>query len=391
MDSTPTKLWNFYFISAWFANFLMGISFYLLIPTLPFYLVDKFAANKELVGIIMSCYVIAALLIRPFSGYILDTFDRKPVYIAAFVLFVASTAGYLAVASVTFMLILRFWHGLTWGVITTAGNTLSIDVVPAEQRGEGIGFYGLSLTLSMAIGPMVGLMMYDVYDFNVIFYTSLVIGLLGLVFATLIKVPKRVHVIHPPISLDRFLLIKGLITGVNLIFISLTYGMILSFSAMYGKESGVTNAGLFFTLLAVGMAISRLLTSKMFDKGKLKLAVGLGSLALILGFAIFTVCHSPILYFLAAFVMGIGYGILSPAFQVMFIHLGTHNQRGTANSTFLTAFDVGVGGGMLLAGTLATHWSLTVAFGVSTVAAFISLMFFLKIAYPYYFKHKINQ
>ena len=76
------------------ANFLLYFGFYLLMPVLPFYLAEIFNSEKGTIGIILSCYTIAALCIRPFSGYLLDTFARKPLYLLAYFLFTAAFGGY---------------------------------------------------------------------------------------------------------------------------------------------------------------------------------------------------------------------------------------------------------------------------------------------------------
>lgn len=392
MNSIPSqRLWTLNFASACIANFFMGVSFYLLLPTLPFYLVQRFAIDKGLIGIVMSCYIISALLIRPVSGYLVDSFSRKLVYIVSFVFFAGLTAGYLVAGSVLLLIILRFWHGITWGIITTAGNTLAIDIMPSTKRGEGIGYYGLALNLSMAIGPMLGLFLNEKYNFNVIFYTAFITGIVGLIFASLIKAPTKAPIKHEALSLDRFLLTNAIPICINVLFISLSYGMILSFAAMYGTEKGVTHTGIFFTLMAIGMATSRIFSGKMIDQGKIRLATILGIIILTIGFVFLTFCITPILYFVSALFIGMGYGVLFPAFQTFFINLGTHQQRGTANSTFLTAFDLGVGIGMVGAGKIATISSLTVAFGISTISCVIALFYFTRITSPYYNKHRYSE
>jgi len=83
----------------------------MLIPTLPFYLAHQFHAGKTMIGVILSAYIIAALLIRPFSGYMVDSFSRKHVYLLAYVFFVGAYLGYIVAASILFILILRFFHG----------------------------------------------------------------------------------------------------------------------------------------------------------------------------------------------------------------------------------------------------------------------------------------
>jgi MFS family permease len=148
-------------------------------------------------------------------------------------------------AALVFVGIVRILHGIAWAVITTTANTLSIDIMPAAKRGEGIGWYGLTVNLSMAIGPVAGLLMYEKYPFRVIFYAAIISGLLGIAAAIFIKSPRKAKTPHRPISLDRFIQIKGIPVAVNLMLITVSYGMVISFAAMYGKELNISNTGIF--------------------------------------------------------------------------------------------------------------------------------------------------
>ena len=99
------------------ANFLLYFGFYLLMPVLPFYLAEIFNSEKGTIGIILSCYTIAALCIRPFSGYLLDTFARKPLYLLAYFLFTAAFGGYLLAGTLTLFTLIRIFHGLALSLI----------------------------------------------------------------------------------------------------------------------------------------------------------------------------------------------------------------------------------------------------------------------------------
>ena len=151
------------------ANFLLYFGFYLLMPVLPFYLAEIFNSEKGTIGIILSCYTIAALCIRPFSGYLLDTFARKPLYLLAYFLFTAAFGGYLLAGTLTLFTLIRIFHGLAFGTVTVAGNTVVIDIMPSSRRGEGLGYYGMMNNTAMSIGPMVGLFLHNAYSFEVIF------------------------------------------------------------------------------------------------------------------------------------------------------------------------------------------------------------------------------
>ena len=137
------------------ANFLLYFGFWLLIPVLPFYLSEIFNAGNSTIGIILSCYTVAALCIRPFSGYFLDSFARKPLYLLAYFIFMTMFAGYIIAGSLVLFILFRIIHGVSFGMVTVGGNTVVIDIMPSSRRGEGLGYYGLSNNIAMAVVTLV--------------------------------------------------------------------------------------------------------------------------------------------------------------------------------------------------------------------------------------------
>lgn len=234
-------------------------------------------ADKSMIGIILSCYTIAALCIRPFSGYLLDTFARRPLYLLAYVLFMIIFAGYMVASLLSIFIVLRILHGFAFGMVTVSGNTIVIDILPSSRRGEGIGYYGLANNLAMSFGPMIGLFMHTSFSYEVIFGCSLVSCFLGFIMAYLVKTPYKQPVKKEPISLDRFFLVKGGWAGISLLMLSIPYGMTTTYVAMYADEIGISvNSGLYFTFMAIGLAISRLFSGRQVDKGRITLVITLG-------------------------------------------------------------------------------------------------------------------
>jgi len=390
MNNKKDTLWSLSFINACVANFMMSFSYYMLIATLPFYLTERFHANKTITGIILSCYVISALAVRPFSGYMVDTFPRKKLYLLSFACFVALYFGYLLAAALIFLVTVRILHGIAWAVVTTSANTLSIDIMPSAKRGEGIGWYGLTINLSMAIGPIAGLFLYEHYAFKLIFYGTILSGILGLAAAVFIKAPKKAKTPHQPISLDRFIMIKGIPVAVNLMLIAVSYGMVISFAAMYGKELKISNTGMFFTFLAIGIGSSRILSGRLVDRGWIHKALFMGMILLSGSFLLFTFARTGLLYFTSALLVGLGFGILIPAFQTMFVNMAHHNQLGTANSMYFISFDVGIGLGMILAGKIASAYNFSVAFGFSALLNTLAVFYYWGISKRSYEKNKLQ-
>ena len=191
------------------ANFLLYFGFWLLIPVLPFYLSEFFQTGNSTIGIVLSCYTVAAL--RPFSVYLLDTFARKPLYLFAYFIFMMMFGGYLIAGSLTLFIIFRIIHGISFGMVTVGGNTVVIDIMPSSRRGEGLGYYGLTNNTAMSIGPMFGLFLHDAgVSFATIFCYAFGSCILGFLCASLVKTPYKPPVKREPISLDRFILMKGL-------------------------------------------------------------------------------------------------------------------------------------------------------------------------------------
>jgi MFS family permease len=221
--TTPKdKLWTSSFINACIGNFLLFFAFYLLVPVFPLYLIEKYDSSKSLVGLILSSYTIAALLIRPVAGFVLDMVYRKPIYLIAFFLFVLTFVGYPLANTMGLFLFFRILHGFTFGFVTTAGNSLVIDIMPPSRRGEGLGYFGVANNLAMAVGPMTGLFLHDIYSFDVIFYTAIGTGAVGFLFASTIKAKNMADKNQKqPLAFDRFFLFKGFNAGFSLLMMGI--------------------------------------------------------------------------------------------------------------------------------------------------------------------------
>lgn len=382
------------------ANFLLYFGFYLLMPVLPFYLTEVFATGNATVGIILSCYTVAALTIRPFSGYLLDTFARKPLYLLAYFAFTAIFVGYLLAGTLTLFAILRIAHGLAFGTVTVSGNTIVIDITPSSRRGTALGYYGLSNNIAMAVGPMTGLFLHDYYSFTTIFIWALSSCSLGFILAALIKTPPKQPTKKEPVSLDRFILLKGIPAGLNLLLLSIPYGMTTTYVAMYAKQIGIMGGtGLFFSLMAAGMAVSRLFSGKQVDKGRITQVIGMGMTLVCFCFFALASCaflmqwHELIgkfIFFGIALLLGTGFGTMFPAFNTLFVNLAPHNQRGTATSTYLTSWDVGIGIGLVAGGYIGQISTFNYAYLFGACLTVLSLFYFKGKVAPHFHQHKLR-
>jgi predicted MFS family arabinose efflux permease len=365
------RLWNTNYCKAMIGNFMLYFAFYILTPLLPIYLDSQFNANKDTMGMVLSGYVIAALVVRPFSGFIVDSFDRHKVLMVCFFCFFAMFSGYLAAGTLLMFGIVRTLHGLPFGALTVANSTVAIDSLHAARRNEGIGYYGLSNNLAMAFAPSVGIWIYTATDnFKLLFWLALAVALLGLLAVSTIKLPYREPVKHKEkLSFDRFFLVKAWILAINICMFGSCWGIMSNYVAIYGKEElGITDGtGLFFMILSIGLFVSRIQGSRALRKGLITHNAAMGILLSAVGFTLFAAVEQQWAYYLSAAMIGLGNGHMYPAFLNMFIKVARHDQRGTANSSILTSWDAGMGLGILIGGFMMEYVSYNSAFWVAAV------------------------
>jgi len=377
------RLWNSNYCKVMIANFSLFTAFYLLTPLLPLYLHETFGATKDVIGLVLSGYTITALLFRPFSGYFVDSFPRKIVLMVCYTAFAIFFAGYLAASSLLLFTIIRTLHGGPFGALTVANSTVAIDVLPSSRRNEGIGYYGLSNNLAMAIAPSFAIFIYaQTHDFHLLFWLALFVATFGLIVDSTVKLKHQPSDVRPrKLSLDRFFLKRGWLLGVNMVFFGFCFGVLSNYLAIYGKQvMGMTGGtGTWFMLCSIGLILSRLQGGKALRQGRLTHNAAEGMLISLVGYTLFIACPNFIGYYGSAILIGLGNGHLWPAFQNMMISMAHHNERGTANSTILISWDVGMGLGILLGGILAESFGYSTAFwSVAVVNLTGVLLYFLR-------------
>ena len=390
------------------ANFALFFAFYVLTPLLPLYLSEHFGATKDVIGLVLSGYTVMTLLIRPFSGYVVDSFSRKKVLMLCFGTFSIFFAGYLAASTLLLFMVVRTLHGGPFGALTVSNSTVAIDVLPSSRRTEGIGYYGLSNNLAMALAPTIGIFVYRLtHNFELLFWLALIVACFGWVVDATVKLPVRdIQKNKTKLSLDRFFLTQGWLLGLNMVAFGFSFGVLSNYLAIYRKEElGITGGtGTYFMLCSVGLILSRLQGGKALRDGRVTFNAGSGIVISLIGYTLFVLMPtlsqwsmingqwSMILgYYGSALLIGLGNGHMWPAFQNMTINVAHNNQRGTANSTILISWDIGMGLGILLGGVISENFGYNTAFWtVAAVNAAGTLLFFLATK-TFFLKRNLNE
>ncbi|MBE6224165.1 MAG: MFS transporter [Bacteroidales bacterium] len=386
-------LWSRNFILVNLGNFLMYNAFYMLLPILPLYLANHLHASESIIGTILSLYTIAALITRPVAGFWLDKASRKPLMMCFYLFYISMCLSYTLAATLGLFFIIRFVHGIAFGCSTVGINTMAVDIIPWERRGEGLGIYTSSTSLAMATGPLISLFMYENgIDFNTIFIAVFCVGLTGFLATANIKPVKDVQRSNRKFSISSLLLRKGLPVAAVMVLLTFGYGIITVYLSIYAKEEvGLTQGtGYYFTIFSAGLVAARLSSSMILRSGKYIMVFALGIISLIIGFFIVAFILNPTAFYSSAIFMGIGYGLISPTAQTMIINLGEDTERGAANATYLTFFDLGVGAGVFCGGIIAQYSNYSTAYAVGFALTILGLVYLLTLIRKHFYKYRLR-
>ncbi|RAN76858.1 MFS transporter [Bacillus sp. SRB_331] len=362
------QLWTRDFISILITNFLAFATFYYLLVTLPIYALQELHGTGSEAGLITTIFLIASILTRPFAGKWIEKSGKFIVLISSLLVLFAASILYFIPHSMIGLLILRFFHGIGFGMATTAIGAITADLIPESRKGEGMGYYGLTLNLGMAIGPFLGLTVMQQAGTNLMFIINALCALFALVAGLFVKLPKKTVMLERTIErktdmkIGDFLETSAIPVSLVSAFFALVYSGIVSFVSIYAKEQSLVEvSGYFFVVYAVVLLISRPFSGKWFDLFGANIIIYPAILCLAVGTFLLSVSNTSLLFLSAAALIGLGWGTMFPSLQTIAIQVAPPKKRALATATFLSIFDFGFGIGSFIFGIAVTkidHGSL---------------------------------
>ncbi len=347
--AAPARIWSRDFILIILVNAFMFTGFQMLPTALPPYLKSLGAADGIL-GMLSGISMVATLLMRPLSGNLLDTLGRRSVFLCGLFIMVFSTTAFYFFPVVGIILAVRFVHGMGWGISSTSCSTIAADCVPKSRFGEGMGYFGLSASLGMAVAPALALSMPA--GPMIWISTGFSAAALGIAFVLNCKPVEKAA--RTPGKRPSIYEKACLLPSAVIMLSTMCYGAIITFIALYAKSRGVThNIGWFFTVYASVMLLTRPFIGKLVDRKGSGVVVIPSLVFNITAVALLGLADSFISFMGCAAIYGIGQGSLFSSTQTMAVLSAPKGRIGAANSTFFTGFDLGLGCGAMLSGYLA--------------------------------------
>lgn len=380
------KIFTRDFLFICIANFFLFLGFQMTLPTLPLF-VKELGGSDQLIGLIVGVFTFSALLLRPYAGKALDTKGRRFVYMSGIIVFVLSVGAYAFIASMFFLIVLRIVQGAGWGFSSTASGTIATDLIPPKRRGEGMGYFGMSGNVAMAIGPALGLTLVDKISFASLFLICAACGFTALLLSSKIGYKEVEASPHKSTNIKFDFFEKTAIQpSILLMFITACFGGIASFLPLYAAEKGIPGIELYFLVYAISVLLARTFSGKLYDRKGHLFIFPPGAVLIFIAMLLLTWLPNTITMLMAAMIYGIGFGSVQPALQAWSVSKAAANRKGMANATFFSAFDIGIGIGAMTFGQLAF------AYGYQSIyiASALSILLSIFIYFYFYFKAKRN-
>ncbi|RPJ94297.1 MFS transporter [Rummeliibacillus sp. TYF005] len=373
------KLWTKDFINITIISFFIFLVFYVLIASLPLYLVENLNAGADKAGLLTTLFLAAAIVIRPLAGKWVEKGSQKKILIYSTIAFCIASSLYLFTKSLGAILVLRIFHGLTFGIITTVKGTISAELIPASRRGEGVSYFSLAMGVAMVFGPVIGLNLanHNMYTLSIIL--CIIFAAINILLALVINVPK----LEPVTKIEKrgfswndIMDGKTIPYAIPTFLLATSYSCVSAFLAIYAKELNlVAAASTFFIVYAIFMIIFRPFTGKYSDMYGPKIIVIPCILIFAIGMFILQLPLTGFLMIIAGILIGIGYGSVTPVFQSQIISSVERHRVGIANSVFFNAMDLGMAVGSFILGIVASNAGYSrmylVAMGIIIVTFFI--------------------
>ncbi|WP_411719914.1 MFS transporter [Mycetocola sp.] len=358
MAERDSRLWTTGFVLVVITNFFIAMVFYLLMTTMALYAVERFDANDVGAGVASSSFILGAVIARIFAGKFLDFVGRRRMILLALLVYVIAGILYIPADNLALLLGIRTLHGIAFGVASTAIAASVMSLIPPGRRGEGTGYFGISVTLATAVGPFLAVVLIQSVTYEALFVLCSACAAVAFVLALFLRLPE-----YPPTPeqvatqwrmrpTDLFEP-AALAVGSVAFLAGLGWSGVLAFLNSFAIEEGlVSAASVFFLIYAAAVLFSRLVVGRVQDRFGDNAAVYPTLLAYAVGLALLAWSPNSFVLAASAVFIGLGFGALLPCTQAIVVTMSPPHRIGVTTSTFYFLLDAGTGVGPLLLGLL---------------------------------------
>jgi MFS family permease len=373
-STASDRLFTTAFIMVISANLANALGAQMASAILPVYVVSR-GGSEFRAGLVTGMLAFTALLLRPFVGWLADTWRRRPMVLIGTACYTFANLMYALFASLPLLLTSRVLHGFGLSNYSTASSAFLADIAPPHRRAEAMGFYAITMDIGLLGGPALAFFLVKYSGLQHIFF--LTAGLACVAF--LISIPVREHRAPrtgpaPPWRLKTGIVAKDALPAAWLAFcLGMGVGPVVAFIAIFARQRGVDNPGLFFTAQAVALMVSRAFSGRLSDRRGRGFVLIPGLLSIAVGLLILPFAQNLLEMLLSAVFIGMGFGSSQPATMALTVDLVSEEQRGMAVSTYFLGFDSGISLGSFSLGAIVTKLGFGVGWAVAACCVLMGL------------------
>ena len=369
------QLWSKNFTLVIIINLLVFTNHLMNLSTFPFY-VESLGGTEALAGAAATIFSFVAVLCRPFIGWMLDRGKRRAILIVGLIGLTLAPLGYLFMSVLFAVVAFRMLHGASLACSNTTTATIASDVIPKPRFAEGMGLFGMATALATAAAPALGLWLMSALGFPALFAVAAGCAVLAIVLFMLMN-PPHIEGTKKPLDFKALFNADALPASAIMLVFMLTFGALENFLAIFAANNNLPSGGLFFAVMAVMLLLVRVFLGKLVDQRGEAVFVYTCNAAMLVAFLLLAFVPNTVTFFVAAILAGYGFGGLEPALQSMAVHTASEESRGSANSTFLCAYDIGIGLGGGIAGVLISSLGYSQMFTILSLACIASVVLYI--------------
>ena len=363
-EPVKEKLFSTDFTLVSIVGLLIRFSMFIKITLQPLYLLELYS-SKTIAGSAMTVFTVASLVLRPFSGKIIEKYGRKTVFSAGTILFAVTTVPFGFVHNLPLLYFFQILCGFGFSFQSVANTTMVTDIVPQQRLLEGLGYFGLTATLAQALGPATALFVSDNLGFSIRFLFTGIIAFVSVLVAFFVSYEKDLNHGKPSEAqscaeepeeikdlLGRLIEKKAAYASLFVGVLSFVSSSISTFLIPYARFVGIAGIGFYYTSRAFGVAFSRLFAGKVSERVSKYKLLGAGLFTVFLCVSAINFVRNIYVLIPVAFIFGAGFGLSHLLLNVGAVVHTTKKERAGANATYYLAMDAGIGIGALSWGVI---------------------------------------
>ncbi|MEP1093963.1 MAG: MFS transporter [Cyclobacteriaceae bacterium] len=363
------------------SSFLFFGSFNMVLPELPDFM--RTFGGEKYIGLHITFFTITALISRPFSGKLTDTWGRIPVMVVGAAVTSIVSLFYPFFLNIYAFLFIRFLHGFSTGFKPTGTAAYVADITPIDRRGEGMGILSFFGMTGMGIGNYIGGEIAIHFSIDTLFFISAAVALSSVLVLLGMKETLQDRQKFSPsllkINFSDLYEPTVLTPTVVMMLVTFSFGVAVSLAPDLSKSLGVANKGLFFAYFTATSLVARVVGGKLSDRYGRRIVLMVATLTLGTGSVYTGLASNPNELFTGALILGAGYGLSSPAIFAWATDLAPTEFRGRGFSTVFMALEIGIGMGAFLGGWLykGDIKNLPMIFGGSGSLAYLAFIYLI--------------